>query len=442
MAAAEMRFALVPFPQRPLRLLGGEITEFKPIFRSFYGYLGCSEKSQFTRFAAGLEFVAIYAEYRKMMNLVNPGGANSHLDALKWPGFYINPDGSRNVEQCAMPNSTGISDPSNSVIPLTLDEAQRKYRYDSSAETKLFGCLLYIADETFQRGACKYITSPNELLQASSSSQIYADLQKNHGWIMPTEHQTSEVWRDDRVLPPGLRPECIQDYGEHVCKRWNRIWHCLQMVDYYNTTSKRDLMWVIGQNKDFDKPDWWRTQPTEAEWDVCDTAGMIRAALSRFKTKRTPTRQLECIWRLANDQDELRGYLHFSKHPEYAKQLQEEQVVLSPCTFRDVDEWTSYLGQILKFKELQVNILEVKMLLFDANGWNVLEERPIFNDNESWTDDGIEEAFDVAYATKAEFAVMLIPGKSPKPIKVKSLMPRDMDSFWDIDEESGLLLDK
>lgn len=436
MATAEMRFTLVPLPEWPMRFQGGEVTKFKPTVGSFYGHLGCSEKSEFTNFAVGLDFVSVYTTYRKIMDSVDQGGAESHLNAFKWLSFYLNPDGSRNMERCATRNSDGIPDPSNSAIPFTLDEAWIRYRGEESAENQLFGCLLYIADETFQRGARKHSANSNEPLRAESSARIYADLQKYHGWVVPIEHQTSDTWRNDRVLPPGLRPECVQNYGEHTCERWNRIWHCLKMVDYYKTPPRRGLMCGVGQNKDFDKPDWWRTIYDEAE-DERDEGIMIEEALARFQRKRPAVRQLECIWRFASDQVELCSYLDFSDHQEYAKQLQKEQNVPSPCKFRDADRWNSRLGQILKFIELKVDILEVQMLLFDENGFSSLEERPIFNEDEIWTDEEIEEAFDVAQAKKAVFTVTLIPGVAPKPVKFE--MSRGLGRLLEYDEETGVI---
>jgi hypothetical protein len=59
-----MNFTLAPSPKRPMTPQGGEVTEFNPTFSRFYGYLGCSQTSEFTDFAAGLDFVAVYAVYR------------------------------------------------------------------------------------------------------------------------------------------------------------------------------------------------------------------------------------------------------------------------------------------------------------------------------------------------------------------------------------------
>ena len=40
-----------------------------------------------------------------------------------------------------------------SVIPFTLVAAWKKYGIDRRSKGQLFGCLLYIADEMFKRGA-------------------------------------------------------------------------------------------------------------------------------------------------------------------------------------------------------------------------------------------------------------------------------------------------
>lgn len=248
--ASKMNFTLVPSPARPMRYQGGAITHFKPTNAGFFTYMGCS-KSEFTRFAAGLDFVTVYSEYRKIMNFVIKGTRESHLNALTWLDLHLNPDGSRNMERCAIYDSNGIANPGKSVIPFTLKIALKRYGHDRRAKNELFGCLLYVAD---QRGAHKQSTNTNEPIQPATSAQIYAAARTHAQWAVPTEYQTSGTWRKDRILPAGLRPECIQDYNEHICERWNRIWHCLQMVDYYKPQSKGNLMWTDGSAKGLSHP--------------------------------------------------------------------------------------------------------------------------------------------------------------------------------------------
>lgn len=66
----------------------------------------------------------------------------------------------------------------------------------------------------------------------------------------------SLTWRKDRILPTGLRPNCVQYFGEHMCERWDRIWHCFLAVYYYKPLSKADLMWKDGVEKGLGRPIW------------------------------------------------------------------------------------------------------------------------------------------------------------------------------------------
>jgi hypothetical protein len=232
---APPRYTLVSRPEQPMSLSGGEITRFRPMISSFLGYMGCSE-SEFSAFAVGIEFVPVYTEYRKIMRSIGDDD-ESHLPALSWLSFYLNSDGSRNVERCATLHWDGSPNLGKSVIPYTLKEAWERYGSGENRNqcdgTKLVGCLLYIADENFQRAAHKHDTLSAELLQSASSARIYAELEKQTNRNIPVQYRTIDTWAFDRVLPKGLRSECLQQYNEHVCERWNRIWHCFQALDYY-----------------------------------------------------------------------------------------------------------------------------------------------------------------------------------------------------------------
>jgi hypothetical protein len=192
------------------------------------------------------------------------------------------------------------------------------------------------------------------------------------------------------------------------------------MVDYYKPASKGQLMWVAGPEKDFDKPKWWqpRTISTEpaAELDEEDpTLGNQEELAPSKKTK--VVRQLECTWILASGQDGLYDHLRHSNHREYAQRLQTEHIVISPCEFRDVNQWNSCLGRLLKFKELEVDVMEVTMLLFDENGLNSFEECSIFDEDKVWRDYEIDEAFEAAHAKKAVFSFTLEPGQPPSTVR-------------------------
>jgi hypothetical protein len=444
-----MNFTLAPSPKRPMTPQGGEVTEFNPTFSRFYGYLGCSQTSEFTDFAAGLDFVAVYAVYRQIVRAVTKSNRSSCLDALTWLKLHLNPDGSRNMALCAILDSNDVPDPDNSVIPYTLDAVWTKYHRVSGAADKMLGCLLYIADEIFQRGAWKHNTDSNEPLQAASSARVYDNLQSDHiafAWVIPTEQQTSDTWRKDRGLPHGLRPECVQDYGEHICERWNRIWHCLKMVDYYISTSKGekgDVMWIADPLKTLDEPSWWRTQaisdPIASASEERDTVDTVKAVFRSGK-KRNHVRQVDCIWRLASDQDEPYDYLRSSPHQSYAQRLYREIKVLSPCEFRVSCQWNSYVSVLLKFEELELDVMEVKMLLFDDNGLNSVEECIIYDEDQMWNCYEVDEALHEAYAQKAIFTVKLEPGQFPAPIPFT--MPKGLNHLLQFGEDMGTTVDK
>jgi hypothetical protein len=430
-----------------MALTGGEITQFIPTNNGFYSYIGCSEKSEFTGFAAGREFVTAYTMYRKMLKFVTKGGSKSHLGAFTWLQKLLNPDGSRNEHYCAAYDSDGLPDPANCVIPYSLDEAWAKYGTDKTARAELFGCLLYISDEMFQRGAQKQNTGSNEPIHAATSAQIYADLHTETKFSIPPEHQTTDSWRNDRILPRGLTPECIDDFGEDIsgCERWNRIWHCFLMMDYYKPASKvkAGLMWAVGDSKAFDQPIWWRKQktPTDTEPHERDPGLIIEEALAESLGKNT-VRQVECLVTFAGDEIEFRDYLNGldSELEEYTQEFQNEHTVFSPCEFESIYQWTSYVGKTLNFAKLTVDVLRVQMILFDANGLDSFGERIVYSPEEVWEIKEFEDAFDEAYAAKAIFIFTMIPDSDPYTVSFE--MPQGLGYLLDFDPKTGRVVDK
>jgi hypothetical protein len=98
------------------------------------------------------------------------------------------------------------------------------------------------------------------------------------------------------------------------------------------------------------------------------------------QSKKThQAQQLGCILSFANDEDGLCDYLHASDHKSYAQELQKEYPVLSPCDFQSIYQWTSYIGENLKFEELNMDVVEIRMILFDEGRSDSFGERTIYD---------------------------------------------------------------
>jgi hypothetical protein len=84
--------------------------------------------------------------------------------------------------------------------------------------------------------------------------------------------------------------------------------------------------------------------------------------------------------------------------------------------------------------------MEVKMVLFDENGLDSFGEFIVLDDDNWWVKRKFEKAFDMVYAARAEFFFKLIPGQTPVESSIK--MPGALDRFWEIDRETGVMVDK
>jgi hypothetical protein len=403
-----------------MSLHGGEITRFRPMLSSFLRYLGCSE-SEFSAFVVGIEFVPVYTGYHKIMRFIG-GDEESHLHALSWLSLYLNSDGSRNIERCDTLDPNDIHDTPNlnkSVIPYTLKEAWEQYGSGENCSqgdgTKLIGCLLYIADEIFQRAAHKHDTNSAELLQGASSARIYTELEKQTKWNIPSQYQTKDTWAFDRVLPKGLRSECLREYNEHVCERWNRIWRCFQLLDYY----RKHRQPVTSRFEDFREPAWWQTGTQS--WEGVREYGQTR----RYKTSMV--RYVKCEMILAGGQDNLKHHLERSAYKQFAAEVQENeemQVVLSPIHFRSLQHWLAYIGAKLKFKELEVYFKEIKIFLISDDGSFYSDVDVIYDESTEWSLTKISEKFNGVSTVIARFICVLEPGE--RPIQVKFGKPKGL----------------
>jgi len=94
----------------------------------------------------------------------------------------------------------------------------------------------------------------------------------------------------------------------------------------------------------------------------------------------------------------------------------------------------------LKFEELEVDVIEVKMLLFDDNGLNSVEECIIYDEDQMWNCYEVDEALHEAYAQKAIFTVKLEPGQFPAPIPFT--MPKGLNHLLQFGEDMGTTVDK
>ena len=421
---ASPRYTLVSRHKQPMSLYGGEITRFRPLISSFLGYLGCSE-SEFSAFAVGIEFVPVYTEYCKIMRSIS-GGTESHLSALCWLSFCLNSDGSRNIERCATSDSDGTPNLNKSVIPYTLKEAWERYGSGEKRDgTKLIGCLLYITDEIFQRAAHKHDTNSAELLQAASSARTYAELEEQTKWKIPSQYQTSDTWAFDRVLPKGLRSECIQQHNEQVCERWNRIWHCFQVLDYY----RKHKQPVISRFEDFRQPAWWQTRTTGTQ------------PVEGIK-KTLATRHVECEMKLTSGNVNLKTHLERSSYKDYAEIVQkmeeEMQVILSPVHFKSLEHWLAYIGAKFKFKELEICFKEIDMFLVSDDEWWYSDTHTIYDEVTEWSPAEVAKKFDDVSAATARLSCVLEPGS---PIEVKFGKPKGLMHIFTYDSKGQPILE-
>jgi hypothetical protein len=275
-------FELVSRPEQPMSPSGGQITKFDDPYRSltFFGYVGFRYMSDFRKFATDIEFVSAYIHYRRMMKFVK-GGPKSHLKALAWLYLYTQPDGSRIATD---------ANPDKHPIPSSFDAVWERYGHDKSKKSELIGCLLYLVDETFQHAALNYEAGASNTPPAATIASTYADLRNNHRFKIPTRYKTTATaaaLRKDHPLPPGLRSESTQRYQEYVCERWNRIWQCFRMMDYFRTSFKKSVLFSVDQDKMIFSmdPKWWRTNDTQPKKDTRPQRVILQEAISQYYGK-------------------------------------------------------------------------------------------------------------------------------------------------------------
>jgi hypothetical protein len=436
-------FELVSRPEKPMSPSGGQITKFDNPDNSFtfFGYVGFRHMSDFKTFVTDVEFVRAYINYRRIMKLVR-GGPKSHLKALAWLYFYTQADGSRIIMDV-----DDEQDSDDHPIPSSLGAVFRKYGAEEGRKTELIGCLLYIVDETFQRAVSKYETGTNDGWKTATIARMYKDLKDNHWFKIPTKYQTKVGLREDHPLPPGLRSESTEQYQEHICERWNRIWHCFRMMDHYRSSPKKNILFNVSQDRAILSldPQWWMSSKTRPR-DPRPQHIILREGLSRFHG-----RSVACELVLVSGQESLQRHLELSPYKWAAERLQEPQTINRPGFFRSLQEWLTSVDTGLCFRQLEVSFKEVRMLLRGRDGLTCFEEQVIFSDDTEWSLDQIETACDEVSAVTAVFTCVLNPGVPPsgRPLFVPAGMADQVkfglfDGLWSPepeDEDAEMVLD-
>jgi hypothetical protein len=415
-------FELVSRPEKPMSPSGGQITKFDNPDNSFtfFGYVGFRHMSDFKTFVTDVEFVRAYINYRRIMKLVR-GGPKSHLKALAWLYFYTQADGSRIIMDV-----DDEQDSDDHPIPSSLGAVFRKYGAEEGRKTELIGCLLYIVDETFQRAVSKYETGTNDRWKTATIARMYKDLKDNHWFKIPTKYQTKVGLREDHPLPPGLRSESTEQYQEHICERWNRIWHCFRMMDHYRSSPKKNILFNVSQDRAILSldPQWWMSSKTRPR-DPRPQHIILREGLSRFHG-----RSVACELVLVSGQESLQRHLELSPYKWAAERLQEPQTINRPGFFRSLQEWLTSVDTGLCFRQLEVSFKEVRMLLRGRDGLTCFEEQVIFSDDTEWSLDQIETACDEVSAVTAVFTCVLNPGVPPsgRPLFVPARLASQVKS--------------
>ena len=407
-----------------MKRTGGEVTKFSSTGGSFFGYLGFSSRSDFAKFAYDIEFLSVYIQYRRFMAV---GNAKSYLSALSWLYCSTQSDGSR---------IPGDED-NEPLIPETFDEAFAKYG-QKDRKSELIGCLLYIADETFQRAASGYESWTRPLPEASEITRVYTTLKDSYKWTVPVSHQTkiSFISNRDHPLPKGLQDDGVRHYNEHVCERWNRIWHCFQMMDYFKSPTKQDSLITKGNTKAAAPPPWWQAghQLGAPQAIVARTQkAILTEAVAKF-TGNKPIRDVKCELAMEQGQSDLEYHLDNSPYVAAANMLRTKHIVHSPSRFKSLDQWLSYLSVEMKFKELDVSFQAITMTLGGVNGPTDFGEQVISSEDVLWRLRDIERAFNDHSAQTAKFTCYLNPGQQPDEIPFT--MPPSLGHFLQYDEQN------
>jgi hypothetical protein len=422
---AQPVFTLASSPNQPMSRDGGDCTKFSSAVPLFCGYLGFASRADFAKFAIDIEFLSVYLHYRAFINSVK---LKSVLSALAWLYSSTQPDGSR------FPTDND----NENAIPDTLDQAFAKYGNKKDRKDELIGCLLYITDEIFQRAALKHENKTRAPPQAAEITRVYAAFHTNTGWNIPVGHRTTVVAasRQHHPLPMGLRNDCIQRYNEHVCERWNRIWHCFQMMDFYKAPSKRTSLFETGNQKAAVTPLWWRGAHRPGALPVVASRPqkiILQETMAKY-TGIELTRDVKCELVLEQGQEDLLDHLNNSPQRAAAKRLLTRQLIHSPGRFKSLNQWIAYISTEMKFKELKVCFDSIIMTLHGEDGPTTLGHQVISSVNNEWTIKEINAVFMTHFAKTAMFSCFLHAGQEPDEIPFT--MPPGLTHFLQFDEQN------
>ena len=280
MIMAMPHFNLVSRPVEPMSPSGGPIAKFDDPNKSlsFFGYMDFPRMSDFTDFVNDIEFIEAYLDYRRIMKFIM-GGSKAHMKALSWLYLYTEVDGSR-----LFTDVDGDQERDDHPIPSSISAVWEKYGEDESKKSEFIGCLLFLTDEKFQRAASRYENGNSDPPSKDKIANTYAALERIAGFFIHITHQRKSITRKGHPLPEGLRSERTQKHEEHVCERWNRIWHCFRMMEYYKT-HRQEPMFATGQDEPLSTfgPFWWEMNATKrAEYSQRASLSNLRDAMSRI----------------------------------------------------------------------------------------------------------------------------------------------------------------
>lgn len=392
-------------PTKPMKRDGGEVTERAEGDAKYLGYLGFPDRISFAIFATSPTFIPIFQKFRAAQPRWKPK-SKLVLEGIEWLHDHLGPEGKRDPKKCEFIGPDGLVDRNKSIIPATLDEAWDMYGSSPDTGKELLGCLVYIADEILQREV-----NSDEDLAEEEISELYSTLE-NESHIKVSEENRNKWIGNDRVLPLGLRLDCMKRYKEDHCERWIRIWHSLHRLNYYRSeTKQRGLFGAIKLGKDqLIAPKWWTASADEEEY--LDPQVLLANC---FASEGSPTIMAiaTCTITLESDDDV----------DEYLSQLPEENLqsvmnikkplnICSPCQLPDLQQWISLVGKRLDFQNLEVNIRRLEMFLRDEHG-NDLGRMVIFDAETSMGINEINDAIEQSSANSVNISFGVETGQAP-----------------------------
>jgi hypothetical protein len=433
-----MAYNLLLHPERPanpMGLMGGEVTGVKKGTSAdlTFGYVGCETKGEYFSLVTSPTFSPSYVYYRKAQE--NPRFSTKKsaiLDAISWLHGKLDDGGNRDPIKCVILDEDGDEDDSQSAIPYTLDAAWQMYESNKESAHKFLGCLVYITDEILQNAA-----SHGETLSAEDVETRYNDLSDCGIKVLEKNREHSNA--APLALPFGLRAECTRKYDEKRCERWNRIWLCMQQLDFYKPNTKAPLLFA-NVTKSVDpktKPRWWE-EKAEGNGKTPSASTLIKEAIALVVQPNT-TKYLMCSLVLDPDDpdEDVKDYLDEmqERYSDEVAKVRQPQKIFSPYSFPSIYRWVSFVSRRMNFGKLRVVVKELKMSLLNENGTELGKTHVIYGSDTGIQISEMKEIIDTVKPHDIRFYFGLITDESSNepeyelPSCLQSFMKLENDAF-------------